>query len=94
MVSVACQPQWGQVSVERVWISIELIQWVSWPDVDQDAICSCYRLKPYPEAPEMAEQAIPIGELSRRTGCNIETIRYYERIGLTPAGAPWPLSQL
>lgn len=33
----------------------------------------------------MAEAAIPIGELSRRTGCNIETIRYYERIGLMPA---------
>ena len=32
----------------------------------------------------MAEQAIQIGELSRRTGCNIETIRYYERIGLMP----------
>jgi MerR family mercuric resistance operon transcriptional regulator len=27
---------------------------------------------------------IRIGELSRRTGCNIETIRYYERIGLLP----------
>ena len=25
-----------------------------------------------------------IGELSRHTGCNIETIRYYERIGLLP----------
>lgn len=25
---------------------------------------------------------IPIGELSKRTGCNIETIRYYERIGV------------
>ena len=33
----------------------------------------------------MAEQAIQIGELSRRTGCNIETIRYYERIGLMTA---------
>ena len=33
----------------------------------------------------MADIAIPIGELSRRTGCNIETIRYYERIGLMPA---------
>src|ERR1700739_2452712 len=32
----------------------------------------------------MADAAIPIGELSRRTGCNIETIRYYERIGLMP----------
>ena len=31
----------------------------------------------------MARNAeIRIGELSRRTGCNIETIRYYERIGL------------
>src|SRR6266481_3190206 len=28
---------------------------------------------------------IRIGELSRRTGCNIETIRYYERIALLPA---------
>lgn len=27
---------------------------------------------------------LPIGELSRRTGCNIETIRYYERAGLLP----------
>ena len=27
---------------------------------------------------------IAIGELSRRTGSNIETIRYYERIGLLP----------
>ncbi len=25
-----------------------------------------------------------IGSLSQRTGCNIETIRYYERIGLMP----------
>jgi MerR family mercuric resistance operon transcriptional regulator len=29
-------------------------------------------------------KSIRIGELSRRTGCNIETIRYYERIGLLP----------
>ena len=28
------------------------------------------------------EQGIAIGELSRRTGVNIETIRYYERVGL------------
>jgi len=27
---------------------------------------------------------IPIGELSKRADCNIETIRYYERIGLLP----------
>jgi MerR family transcriptional regulator, mercuric resistance operon regulatory protein len=30
-------------------------------------------------------RAFPIGVLSRRTGCNIETIRYYERLGLLPA---------
>jgi DNA-binding transcriptional MerR regulator len=28
---------------------------------------------------------IQIGELARQSGCNIETIRYYERIGLLPA---------
>jgi MerR family transcriptional regulator, mercuric resistance operon regulatory protein len=32
----------------------------------------------------MAGDEIGIGEASRRTGCNIETIRYYERIGLVP----------
>ena len=28
---------------------------------------------------------LTMGQLSKRTGCNIETIRYYERIGLLPA---------
>jgi MerR family transcriptional regulator, mercuric resistance operon regulatory protein len=28
---------------------------------------------------------LAIGKLSQRTGCNIETIRYYERVGLLPA---------
>jgi MerR family mercuric resistance operon transcriptional regulator len=28
-----------------------------------------------------------IGVLSKRTGCNIETIRYYERLGLLPEPA-------
>ena len=28
---------------------------------------------------------LPIGDVSQRTGCNIETIRYYERIGLLPS---------
>ena len=32
----------------------------------------------------MGQSGVAIGELSRRTGCNIETIRYYERIGLIP----------
>ncbi|GBE42401.1 mercuric resistance operon regulatory protein [bacterium BMS3Bbin10] len=31
-----------------------------------------------------ASPALPIGEMSRRTGVNIETIRYYERIGVMP----------
>ena len=36
----------------------------------------------------MAQSAgIQIGELSKRTGCNIETIRYYERIALLPVPA-------
>lgn len=35
----------------------------------------------------MTDGAIAIGELSRRTGCNIETIRYYERIGILPEPA-------
>jgi MerR family mercuric resistance operon transcriptional regulator len=28
------------------------------------------------------EESITIGELSRRTGVNIETIRYFERVGV------------
>src|SRR5262245_65197075 len=36
--------------------------------------------------PKQLEHA-PIGELARRSGVNIETIRYYERIGLLPR--PW-----
>jgi DNA-binding transcriptional MerR regulator len=31
--------------------------------------------------------ATTIGRLGRATGCNIETIRYYERIGLLPRPA-------
>ena len=30
------------------------------------------------------EAGIAIGELSRRTGVNIETIRYFERVGILP----------
>lgn len=48
-------------------------------------VCSDYRLKTFLQRVDMTQQALPIGELSRRTGCNIETIRYYERIGLMPA---------
>ena len=34
-----------------------------------------------------APARLPIGTLSDPTGCNIETIRYYERIGLMPRAA-------
>ena len=30
-------------------------------------------------------EAFPIGELSRATGVNIETIRYYEKVGMLPS---------
>ena len=32
----------------------------------------------------MTDSNLMIGQLSKMTGCNIETIRYYERIGLIP----------
>jgi len=52
---------------------------------DNPTVCSGYRLKPYFEEPiTMEHHGIAIGELSRRAGCKIETIRYYERIGLLP----------
>jgi MerR family mercuric resistance operon transcriptional regulator len=38
------------------------------------------RNKPVRQAP-----TLPIGKLSTLTGCNIETIRYYERIKILPA---------
>lgn len=39
-----------------------------------------------PKAPSQQQpSALPIGELSRRSGVNIETIRYYERIKVLPA---------
>jgi MerR family transcriptional regulator, mercuric resistance operon regulatory protein len=33
----------------------------------------------------VVEERLSIGALSERTGCSVETIRYYERIGLLPA---------
>jgi MerR family transcriptional regulator, mercuric resistance operon regulatory protein len=32
----------------------------------------------------MAPDDMPIGEFSRRTGCAIETIRFYEKVGVLP----------
>ena len=34
---------------------------------------------------DLAISRLSIGVLSKRTGCKIETIRYYERIGFLPA---------
>ncbi len=34
-----------------------------------------------------AEAALTIGQLARRTGCKVPTIRYYESIGLLPRAA-------
>ncbi len=33
----------------------------------------------------MTDASIPIGTLARRVGCKVQTIRYYEQIGLLPA---------
>ena len=44
--------------------------------------CSCYRIKNY-FLPEK-QTDMKIGQLSEKTNCKIETIRYYERIGLLP----------
>ncbi len=43
--------------------------------------CSDYRSK---------AKSMQIGDLSQRSGVNIETIRYYERIGVLPAPARLP----
>ncbi len=37
-----------------------------------------------PTKPVSGDLRVTIGVLSRRTGCKVETIRYYERIGLLP----------
>lgn len=46
--------------------------------LDYDKTCSNYRCKGYFGGTQM----VTIGGLSKQTGCNIETIRYYERIGI------------
>jgi MerR family mercuric resistance operon transcriptional regulator len=39
---------------------------------------------------EATPARLAIGALSQRTGCQVETIRYYERVGLLPAPARSP----
>ena len=43
--------------------------------------------------PVARSSGLPIGALSARTGCNIETIRYYERIGILAAPPRTPAGQ-
>src|SRR5262252_1440765 len=52
----------------------------------KDASCSNYRIKDFPMRAITASRAeyILIGELSRLSGVNIETVRYYERIKMLP----------
>lgn len=45
------------------------------------AIYSRYRFKP------VMQETLSIGELARRTGCQVVTIRYYEQVGLLPEPA-------
>jgi MerR family transcriptional regulator, mercuric resistance operon regulatory protein len=84
MVSALRAPQAGQVMVD-----VSRAAFMAGPfrrGAGDPAVCSCYRLKPdFSEGTAMSERALQIGELSARTGCNIETIRYYERIGLMRA---------
>ena len=49
--------------------------------IANNACCSSYRSKSVQWA---ARREFTIGQLSRRAGIGIETIRYYERIGLMP----------
>src|SRR5690348_15964267 len=49
------------------------------------ATCRDYRFKEFFIMMNTAESAAPrltIGRLSEKTGCHLETVRYYERIGL------------
>lgn len=41
----------------------------------------------------MSDSDLTIGELARRTGCKVPTVRYYESIGMLPAPARSPGNQ-
>jgi Cd(II)/Pb(II)-responsive transcriptional regulator len=51
----------------------------------QYEVCSHYRVKHLTEWDAAMNEALKIGELSDRTGCPVETIRYYEHEALLPA---------
>lgn len=51
----------------------------------QDAVCSHYRLKgTLAMRVHTPVKGLQRAELARRTGCNLETVRYYEKAGLLP----------
>src|SRR5712671_892353 len=66
-----------------------LVSFSAWLVINYDATsCSHYRIKrnfSMPSVAPLSPAALSIGELSRRTGVNIETIRYYARIEMLPA---------
>lgn len=41
----------------------------------------------------MHEPSLPIGALARSVGCKVQTIRYYEQVGLLPPAARTPGAQ-
>jgi len=41
----------------------------------------------------MREFSLPIGALARSVGCKVQTIRYYEQVGLLPPAARTPGAQ-
>jgi len=48
-------------------------------------VCTNYRLKGhFLMADHISAKTMQRAELAKRTGCNLETIRYYERIGMLP----------
>src|SRR5437899_1508908 len=64
----------------------------SFPSRDEGTVCSNSRLKGRFEGGTGMDgtSRIAIGGLSKHTGANIETIRYYERVGLLPAPTRTP----
>src|SRR5579872_4294701 len=77
---------WGLCARAQRWCSCSCAS-CSPPEGDplEPRPCSRYRLKADRAGERnMRSGSLQIGELSRRAGCNIETIRYYERVGLLP----------
>ena len=49
------------------------------------AVCSRYRVKrDFAVRDHAVVKGLQRAELAQRTGCNLETVRYYEKVGLLP----------